>query len=135
MKTRQKPCFSLSELSHRRNAVCVFFTELNFVTNHSSTFLIMGNERKKHIPNLLRKHRKIVGYRQSEVAEILDLKSTNRISRWEKGMAAPGLLNLLKLSIIYSTLCDQLYQDLMSELRKEIIEKKENVLGKRKKKR
>jgi transcriptional regulator with XRE-family HTH domain len=94
----------------------------------------MGNERKKHIPNLLRKHRKLVGYRQSEVAEILDLKSTNRISRWEKGMAAPGLLNLLKLSIIYSTLCDQLYHELVSDLRTAITAKKEKVLRKRKKK-
>ena len=89
---------------------------------------------KKHIPNLLRKHRKLVGYRQSEVAEILDLKNTNSISRWEKGIAAPGLLNLLKLSIIYSTLCDQLYPELRNDLRKDIIAKKENVRHSRKKK-
>ena len=92
----------------------------------------MATRPRKHIPNLLRKHRKLVGYKQSEVAEILDLKSANRISRWEKGQSAPGLLNLLKLSIIYSTLCDQLYEELIHSMRKEILNKKENVLKKRK---
>lgn len=91
----------------------------------------MSAGSRKHIPNLLRKHRKLVGYKQSEVAEILDLKSANRISRWEKGQSAPGLINLLKLSIIYSTLCDQLYEELIHNMRNEIQYKKEHVLKKR----
>lgn len=97
-------------------------------------FTCMGVTRKKHIPNLLRKHRRVMGYRQKEVAEILDLKSANRISRWEQGVATPGLFNLLKLSIVYSTLCDQLYIDLVAELRNEIQLKKERALKKPKKK-
>lgn len=88
----------------------------------------MGTARKKRIPNLLRKHRKLAGYRQHEVAKMLDLKSANRISRWEKGLATPGLFNLLKLAIIYSALCDQLYYDLIQELRLEIYERKANLL-------
>lgn len=93
----------------------------------------MGHVRR-HIPNLLRKHRKQWGYQQKEVAEMLGLKSTNRLSRWEKGTAVPNVQNLLKLGIIYGTLCDQLYLNLVINLRREISRKREEVLKKRKRK-
>jgi transcriptional regulator with XRE-family HTH domain len=93
----------------------------------------MGTVRKKHIPNLLRKHRKLSGFKQNEVAEMLELKNVSMISRWENGAAAPSLLYLLKLSIIYATLCDQLYPELRNDLRKEIIDKKEKLIRSRKK--
>ena len=81
----------------------------------------MGQSR--HIPNRLRKHRRISGYKQSEVAEILGLRSTNRLSRWEKGLSLPSLNNLFKLSALYKTLVEELYFDVLKETRKEIEQK------------
>lgn len=63
----------------------------------------------RHIPNRLRKHRKIAGLRQQDVAKLLGHKSTCRISRWEKGLSMPSAFNLLKLSILYGVLPQELY--------------------------
>ena len=41
------------------------------------------------------------GYSQQQVAELLGLKSHNRICRWEKGQLVPHLKNLIKLSELY----------------------------------
>jgi transcriptional regulator with XRE-family HTH domain len=92
----------------------------------------MGNVRRKQIPNWLRKHRKRWGYRQKEVAEMLGFKSANRLSRWEKGISVPSVPNLLKLGIIYATLTDQLYHELLIQLRPALNKRKEEVLRKRK---
>jgi len=61
-----------------------------------------------------------MGYSQKEVADILGIHSTNRISRWEKGEAIPSVKNLLKLGILYATLADELYYELWQELKEEI---------------
>jgi transcriptional regulator with XRE-family HTH domain len=74
----------------------------------------------RHIPNRLRKFRKISGYSQTDVMKLLGFKSTNRISRWEKGLAFPSVENLLKLSILYRTLADQLYPDLRNKFIQEL---------------
>lgn len=63
----------------------------------------------RNIPNRLRKHRILAGYSQKDVADILGMKSTSRISKWEQGTALPSLEYLLKLSILYHVLCDELY--------------------------
>ena len=67
-------------------------------------------ERKgRYIPNRLRKYRILAGYSQKDVAIILGMKSTSRISKWEQGTALPSLEYLFKLSILYHVLCDELY--------------------------
>lgn len=71
----------------------------------------------RHIPNSLRRQRMIMGYSQTDVAKILGMKRTNRISEWERGTAMPSLINLLRLSIIYRTLPTDLYFDLFQELK------------------
>jgi len=71
----------------------------------------------RHIPNSLRRQRKLMGYSQTDVAKQLGMKRTNRISEWERGDAMPSLINLLKLSIIYRTLPTDLYFDLFQELK------------------
>lgn len=70
-----------------------------------------------HIPNRLKKHRVLMGYKQKDIAYLLGLVSTNRISEWENGMANPNLINLIKLSVIYRTLPTDLYFDLMQSVR------------------
>lgn len=78
----------------------------------------MGNSRQ--IPNRLRKHRLLAGYKQNEVAKHLGMKHANPITRWEKGQSMPSLKNALKLSVLYSTLVQELYFDLFQEIKKEV---------------
>src|SRR5688500_7700021 len=78
--------------------------------------------------NNLRKHRKLMGFRQIDVAYLLDLNSTTRICRWEKGLSYPNVINLMKLSIIYRTFPNELYFDLLIELRHELLEKEKTML-------
>jgi len=80
------------------------------------------------IPNCLRKYRKARGLKQKEAAEILGLKSTSMISRWEKGVCLPNSLNIFKLAILYRTLADALFIDLMRLLKEEILKKEKEVL-------
>lgn len=77
-------------------------------------------KRGRHIPNHLRKYRKMAGYKQTEVAKLLGLKSTNRLSRWEHGLSMPSVKNLLLLSILYCTLPNQLYSELAAQLKQQI---------------
>lgn len=85
---------------------------------------------KKLIPNRLRTHRRIYGYRQKEVAHLISIKNPAEIARWEKGVKLPNTLNLLKLSIIYRTIPNELYFEFIQEMKKDIV-KRENDLLKR----
>lgn len=87
----------------------------------------------KRMPNRLRKHRLLMGYRQKEVALLLGVENSNRISRWERGLAVPGMVNLLKLSIIYRTFPSELYFEVLLKLRREILQKEEQRLKRNKK--
>ena len=70
--------------------------------------------------NTLRHRRKILGLTLKEVAKLLKHKNVSRLSKWEHGISTPNLLNLLKLSIVYKTLIDQLYPEIRTELRKRL---------------
>jgi len=69
----------------------------------------------RHIPNRLQEHRTIHGYRLKDVAHLLGHKNTNQVGKWENGEGMPGLVNLIRLSIIYSTLPTDLYFDVLKE--------------------
>ncbi|MBS1521310.1 MAG: helix-turn-helix transcriptional regulator [Bacteroidetes bacterium] len=75
-------------------------------------------------PNTLRMHRKAAGYTQRQVASLLSLHDTVPISAWEKGMTLPNTANLIKLCLLYRTLPNDLYSDLVSAFREEL-ERKE----------
>ena len=79
----------------------------------------------KKIPNNLRKYRKAIGLKQKDVAEILNLKSAGMISRWEKGICLPSLLNAIKLSGSYSVLVDALFFPLIRLIKRKIMERQE----------
>lgn len=83
----------------------------------------------KHIPNLLRKHRKVRGLKQTEVAKILGHKSASRISRWEKGVCIPSLVNALRLSVLYRVMVDALFTDHLHLVRQEIRESEGKLFG------
>jgi transcriptional regulator with XRE-family HTH domain len=64
---------------------------------------------KQLVPNTLREHRKRAGLKQIEVAQKLGLKSSDRISHWEKGQAMPNVGNLFKLAELYKVQPAELY--------------------------
>jgi len=75
---------------------------------------------QNHLNNNLRKQRRLMGYKLREVARILEIHNTSRISQWEHGISTPSLKNLIKLSIIYRTLIDQFYHEYRQSIKKEI---------------
>jgi len=82
----------------------------------------------KKVPNNLRRYRKAVGLKQKDVAEILNLKSAGMISRWEKGVCLPSLLNAIKLAGSYSVLVDALFFPLIRMIKRKIMERQEEIL-------
>jgi transcriptional regulator with XRE-family HTH domain len=83
---------------------------------------------KPKIPNSLKRYRKARGLKQKDVAEILELKNTSMISRWEKGIFLPNTINTFKLAIIYRTMADALFIDYVRTLRVEIQKREDKVL-------
>jgi len=65
-----------------------------------------------NIPNTLRHHRERVGLRQTDIAELLDLQCSDRLSRWEHGIAMPSVVNLFKLAALYQVAPHELYAEL-----------------------
>jgi transcriptional regulator with XRE-family HTH domain len=71
-------------------------------------------------PNRLKKHRRICGYSQQQVARALGMKKANLISEWERGFITPNLDNLLKLCVLYQTLIEELYFERLQQCRKDV---------------
>lgn len=74
---------------------------------------------KEHrfFPNALRLHRQTLGLTQRQVAALLDLHDTVPVSQWEKGVKLPNSINLIKLSLIYHTVPNELYHELFQDFR------------------
>jgi transcriptional regulator with XRE-family HTH domain len=83
----------------------------------------------KNFPNRLKEYRHINGLSQKQVGFLLGFKNTSRIAEWEKGIAFPSILNLLKLSLIYHKLVNDLYFDLMQEYKKEIAQRETKLFS------
>ena len=82
----------------------------------------------KTIPNCLRKYRRAMGFKQRDVAYILELKGTGAVSRWEHGLCLPSTINGFKLALLYRTMVDALFIDLMRRLRAEVRNREEGLL-------
>ena len=93
----------------------------------------MNQNKYAQLPNLLKRYRKERGLRQSDVAQLLGIKSKNRISRWERGECLPSLLNAVRLSVIYGVMIDALFIDLLRSVRDEIREREEAYASREKK--
>ena len=87
----------------------------------------MVNTKSQNIPNSLKRYRRARGLRQKDVAVILELKNTSMISRWEKGIFLPNTINIFKLAIIYRTMVDALFPDLLMTLRSDIQKREDKV--------
>ena len=90
--------------------------------------------KEKNISNCLKRYRKARGLQQKDVAKVLGLKSASMISRWEKGLCLPNTRNLFKLAILYRTMSDALFIDLIKQMRNEIQKREQRVLRKNEKK-
>ncbi len=86
----------------------------------------MGHKITK-IKNYLWTYRKKMGLSQKRVAYFLGLNGTNDLSRWEHGVKAPNLVNVLKLEIVYRTPVAFLFGDLYKKLKKEIRGREEQL--------
>lgn len=74
----------------------------------------------KRPPNNLRRYRKQAGLQQNQVAEMLGLKSTSLISRWENSFSYLDLINAFKLAKAYGTTVDALYFDLGESIKVDV---------------
>ena len=81
---------------------------------------------------MLRKYRRSMGLKQQDVAKLLGIKSSSRISRWEKGEGIPNLVNAVKLAILYRSMVDSLFVDLYRSLREEMRETQEKFWASKK---
>lgn len=88
--------------------------------------IYMHNDVYKKIPNLLLKHRKISGLSQKKVARVLGVQP-GMLCKWEKGICIPNLVIVFKLAILYRTMADSLFMDLIHYLRKEMKVKMEKM--------
>lgn len=75
------------------------------------------------IPNNLKQCRKACGLTQVTVAKKLDFHSSDRISKWEHGQMYPHVVNFLKLSVIYDKKPEELYPELLFNLKLEVTPK------------
>lgn len=71
--------------------------------------------------------RKRLGLGQKHVAYLLNHKTTDQVSRYEKGWRIPGLRMLLQLEIIYGVPARLLYREWFSELQAEIAARAKTV--------
>ncbi len=67
---------------------------------------------KVRFPNKLRMFRRISGLSQKKVAIHLGLSNTSPLSKWEKGIQLPGLLQVFRLCRIYKAKPEELFDDL-----------------------
>ncbi|GLC89140.1 helix-turn-helix domain-containing protein [Lysinibacillus piscis] len=61
------------------------------------------------LANMLKIHRKRMGYTQEQVAQKLHV-TTQAVSKWEKGLSVPSIDNLVSLSDLYGISLDELVQ-------------------------
>ncbi len=64
---------------------------------------------KQLIQNNVKVFRKKAGLRQIDVAYALGFTTITRICRWEKGLAYPSVVNLLKMAKLFQVPAEEIY--------------------------
>lgn len=82
---------------------------------------------KGRIENRIKRKREELGYRQSDLAFLLDHKNISHISRYERGLTFPNPENLLKLCYALKAVPEWLYPEITKKWREEV-RKKEEIL-------
>jgi len=88
----------------------------------------MKKSNHRNIPNSLRKYRKARGLTQKEVVQVLGLKSTSIISRWESGLRLPNSIYIFKLGVLYRVMADALFINLRRSLQEEVFRAEQKFL-------
>jgi len=70
-------------------------------------------------PNKLKSFRRINGFSRKKVARIIGHSDTSTLSRWERGIVLPGILQVFQLSRMYHTLPHDLFDELWNDLEKD----------------
>ncbi len=60
-------------------------------------------------PNKLKEYRLARELLQQDVAIYMNLKSTSRLSKWERGIAMPSVANAMKLAAFYKVQVSDFY--------------------------
>lgn len=81
----------------------LFLSTINFKIND------MRNLENKY-PNKLKELRNLKKMKLREVTAYLNLKSENRLCRWERGQSYPNVKNLMKLCNLYGVGLHQVYE-------------------------
>jgi Predicted transcriptional regulator with C-terminal CBS domains len=84
---------------------------------------------RSRIPNSLKKYRRLAGYSQKEVSRVLGLQQSSCISRWEKGFSLPGTEYLFRLSFLYKTVPNHLYQDVCKTWKDECLINEQKLIA------
>jgi transcriptional regulator with XRE-family HTH domain len=87
---------------------------------------MLHDKAQQKIPIWLRTHRKKQKLSQIEAAQKLGHKSAALLSRWEKGVATPNLINICKLILLYNVSFEELFYDVLEEVREKFPELTEN---------
>lgn len=82
----------------------------------------------RYIPNRLRYHRSIRGYKLKDVAYLLNLERVEQVGQWERGLMYPNCCNLIRLCLIYRTFPQDLYPELFADFKKELLLKEQDLL-------
>lgn len=67
-------------------------------------------------PNKLKLYRHSKGYSRKKVARLLGLTDPSSLSRWERGIVLPTLLQVFSLARIYQTHPHELFDDLWKQV-------------------
>lgn len=70
--------------------------------------------------NALWRLRRQQGLEQKQVARLLNHKTTDLLSRYERGQQQPGLTNLIKLSLVYQATILEMFPEHADECRLEM---------------
>jgi transcriptional regulator with XRE-family HTH domain len=84
-------------------------------------------QSKSLFPNRLHEHRRIFGYKKKQVAFLIGIRNPADITKWERGTSLPSTATLLKLSIVYRTFPNALYQQYMHDLKEIILNREEQL--------
>lgn len=63
------------------------------------------------VPNRLKMFRRCCGHSQKKVARVLGLSDTSALSRWERGVTLPSIVQAFRLARVYRTLPHELFDE------------------------
>jgi len=67
-------------------------------------------------PNKLKLFRHSKGYSRKKVARMVGLTNSSQLSKWERGVVLPNLLQVFSLARIYQTHPHELFDDLWKQI-------------------